>query len=160
MMAGELAKLPSEIRVKMLTTTNGVERLRLVLRVLSSMLSLDSARKITKSLSLSASGAGDDINIDQQSLQEAEDAQKQLRVGTPMLPPWANQIKKGIRVEYFWNEDEGWCPGTVYEDPVKIVDEIIVTVKFDDDGSIHKLPFRGDDKARWRPPMGNSGAFE
>ncbi|KAL3756594.1 hypothetical protein ACHAWU_001797 [Discostella pseudostelligera] len=160
MIAGELAKLPSEIRVKMLTTTNGVERLRLVLRVLSSMLSLDSARKITKSLSLSASGAGDDINIDQQSLQEAEDAQKQLRVGTPMLPPWANQIKKGIRVEYFWNEDEGWCPGTVYEDPVKIVDEIIVTVKFDDDGSIHKLPFRGDDKARWRPPMGNSGAFE
>ncbi len=160
MMAGELAKLPSDIRVKMLTTTNGVERLRLVLRELSSMLSLDSARKITKSLSLSAGGDGDDINIDQQSLQEAEDAQKQLRVGTPMLPPWANQIKKGIRVEYFWNEDEGWCPGTVYEDPVKIVDEIIVTVKFDDDGSIHKLPFRGDDKARWRPPMGNTGTFD
>ena len=160
MIAGELANLPSDIRVKMLTTTNGVARLRLVLRELSSMLSLDSARKITKSLSLSTGGDSDSINIDQKNLKEAEDEQKQLQVGTPRLPPWANQIKKGIRVEYFWNEDEGWCPGTVCEDPVKIIDEIIVTVKFDDDGSIHKLPFRGDDKARWRPPSGNTGAFD
>ena len=160
MIAGELANLPSDIRVKMLTTTNGVARLRLVLRELSSMLSLDSARKITKSLSLNAGGDSDSINIDQKNLQEAEDEQKQLQVGTPRLPPWANQIKKGIRVEYFWSEAEGWCPGTVCEDPVKIIDEIIVTVKFDDDGSIHKLPFRGDDKARWRPPSGNTGAFD
>jgi hypothetical protein len=160
MIAGELAQLPTDIRVKMLITTNGVARLRLVLRELSSMVSLDSARKITKSLSLSAGGDGDDISIDNKSLQQAEDAQKQLQVGTPRLPPWADQIKKGIRVEYFWNEDEGWCPGTVCEDPIKIIDEIIVTVKFDDDGSIHKLPFRGDDKARWRPPMGNTGTFD
>lgn len=160
MIAGELAKLPSDIRVKMMATTNGIARLRIVLRELSSMLSLDSARKITKSLSLSAGGDGSDIDIDMKSLKEAEDAQKQLQVGTPRLPPWANQIKKGVRVEYYWNEDEGWCAGTVNEDPIKIMDEIIVTVKFDDDGSIHKLPFRGDDKARWRPPIGNTGTFE
>jgi hypothetical protein len=160
MMAGELANLPSDARVKMLVTTDGVARLRLVLRELSFILSMDSARQITKSLSLGGGGTGDSINIDPRSLKEAEDSQKQLQVGTPKLPKWADQIKKGIRVEYFWNEDEGWCLGTVHEDPIKIMDEIIVTLKFDDDGTIHKLPFRGDDKARWRPPKGNTGAFD
>ena len=160
MMAGELANLPSDARVKMLVTTDGVARLRLVLRELSFILSMDSARQITKSLSLGGGGTSDSINIDPRSLKEAEDSQKQLQVGTPKLPKWADQIKKGIRVEYFWNEDEGWCLGTVHEDPIKIMDEIIVTLKFDDDGTIHKLPFRGDDKARWRPPKGNTGAFD
>ncbi|KAL7530877.1 hypothetical protein ACHAWF_003546 [Thalassiosira exigua] len=186
MMAGELANLSSDLREKMLVTVDGVERLRLVMRELSANLSMESARRITKSLSL---GSGENIDIDAQSLKEAEDAQKQLQVGTPKLPPWADQIQKGIRVEYFWNEDEGilslrfvvsirqsahilifffhhlcrpkeWCLGTVVEDPLKVMDEIVVTVKFDDDGSIHKLPLRGDDKARWRPPMGNTGAFD
>ncbi|KAL7531712.1 hypothetical protein ACHAXR_004191 [Thalassiosira sp. AJA248-18] len=160
MMAGELANLPSDIRVKMLVTMDGVARLRIVLRALSTMVSMDSAKKITKSLSLGGGGDGDGINIDSKSLQEAEDAQKQLKVGTPSLPPWANQIKKGVRVEYYWNEEEEWCLGTVHDDPVKIMDEIIISVKFDDDGSVHKLVFRGDEKARWRPPMGNTGAFD
>lgn len=157
MMVGELANLPSDVRVNMLVTTDGVERLRIVLRELSSMLSMDSAKKITKSLSL---GGGATSSADVQSLQEAEDAQKQLQVGSPSLPKWADQLQKGVRVEYWWDEVEGWCAGTVDEDPIKIMDEIIVTVKFDDDGSIHKLPFRGDEKARWRPPMGNTGAFD
>lgn len=160
MLAGELASLPSELRAKMLATTNGVERLRLVLRYLSSMLSMDSAKKIAKSLSLGGGGDGKDINIDTKSLQEAEDSQKQLQVGTPKLPSWAGQIKKGVRLEYWWDEHEGWCPGIVVEEPLKIMEEMVVTVQFDDDGSIHKLPFRGDEKARWRPPAGNSGAFD
>ncbi|KAL3823252.1 hypothetical protein ACHAXA_011097 [Cyclostephanos tholiformis] len=160
MMAGELANLPSDVRLKMLVTTDGVARLRLVLRELSSMLSMDLARKITKSLSLGGGGNNDSIELDPRSLKAAEESQKQLQVGIPKLPKWADQIKKGVRVEYFWNEDEGWCLGTVNEDPIRIMDEIIVTVKFDDDGSIHKLPFRGDDKARWRPPTGNTGAFD
>lgn len=161
MMAGELANLPSDVRVNMLATTDGVARLRMVLRELSSILAMDSARKITKSLSLGGgvSDGEDNINIDPQALQKAEDDQKQLQVGTPKLPSWANQIQKGIRIDYFWNEKEGWCSGTVAEDPVKIMDELIMTVKFDDDGTIHKLPFRGDEKARWRPPPGN-GAFD
>jgi hypothetical protein len=37
------------------------------------------------------------------------------------------------------------------------MDEIILSVKFDDDGSIQKLPLRGDEKARWRPPQENTG---
>ncbi len=86
------------------------------------------------------------------TLRAAEDSLKELKVGIPPLPAWANQIKNGIRVEYFWNEIEGWCAGTVVGDPIKIVDEIIVTVQFDDDGSVHRLPLRGEDKARWRPP--------
>jgi len=166
MIAGELANLPAGARVKMLTTTDGAARLRTVLRELSSMLSMDSARKITKSLSLGGGGllgdggGGDVIETDAESLRKAEDSQKELQVGTPKLPPWADQIRKGARVEYFWNEDEEWCLGTVAEEPVKIMDEIILMIKFDDDGSVHRLPFRGDEKARWRPPLGDSGAFD
>ena len=156
MMAGELANLSSDTRRKMLVTMDGVARLRMALRELSSMLSMDSAKKITKSLSL----GGDGDNLDATSLKEAEDAQKQLQVGSPKLPPWADQLQKGTRVEYWWDEAEGWCLGTVDEDPVKIMDEIIVSIKFDDDGSIHRLPFRGDEKARWRPPSGSTGAFD
>jgi hypothetical protein len=180
MMAGELAQFPSELRVKMLTTTNGAHRLCLALRKLNSVLSLDAAKRMTKSISLGVTeekkeevddpipdfdGIGsifDDFDgigsvqpvsaptID--TLEAAEDAQKELKVGIPTLPPWAGQIRKGIRVEYFWNEEEGWCAGTVVDDPIKIMDEIVITVEFDDDGSVHRLPLRGEDKARWRPP--------
>ena len=180
MITGELATFSSDLRIKMLTTTDGLERLRVVLRELNSVLSLDAAKRVTKSISLGVydekkedisdpipdyDGIGsinDDFieigGIDSarapsfDSIEAAEDNLKELKVGIPTLPPWANQIRNGIRVEYFWNEDEGWCAGTVVDDPVKIMDEIIITVEFDDDGSIHRLPLRGEDKARWRPP--------
>ena len=157
MMAGELSNLPSNVRSKMLVTTNGLERLRIVLRELSSILAMDSAKLISKSLSLGGGGEGNDIGLDPESLQKAEDEQKKLQVGTPKLPLWADQIRKGSRVEYWWDEVEGWCLGTVDDDPLKVMDEIILSVKFDDDGSIQKLPLRGDEKARWRPPQENTG---
>lgn len=169
LMAGELANFRSELRAKMLKTVDGVARLRMVLRELSSMVSMESAQRLAKSISLEsevASKLDDDeysdfadfesttIGTDTESLQVAEESMKECKVGTPQLPPWANQIKNGVRVEYFWNEVEGWCAGTVVEDPIKVIDEIIISVKFDDDGSIHKLPLRGEDKARWRPAVG------
>jgi hypothetical protein len=162
MMAGELANLPASVRVKMLETVNGIDRLRIVMRELSAIVAMDSARRMAKSLSLQGGGDGDvrDIKTDLKSLQEAEESKKDLKVGTPQLPQWAGQIQKGVRVEYFWNEVEGWCLGTVCEDPLKVLDEIIISVKFDDDGSVHRLPLRGEDKARWRPPMGDTGAFD
>jgi hypothetical protein len=163
MMAAELANLDASTRVKMLETVNGTHRLRMVMRKLNSILAMDSARRVAKSLSLQGGGGdGDarDIKTDLKSLQEAENSKKELKVGTPQLPKWAGQISRGVRVEYFWSEEEGWCLGTVCEDPVKVLDELVISVKFDDDGSIHKLPLRGEDKARWRPPMGDTGAFD
>ncbi|KAL7448912.1 hypothetical protein ACHAWC_001030, partial [Mediolabrus comicus] len=122
MMAGELANLPANVRVKMLETVNGIDRLRIVMRELSAILAMDSARRMAKSLSLQGGGDGDvrDIKTDLKSLQEAEESKKDLKVGTPQLPQWAGQIQKGVRVEYFWNEVEGWCIGTVCEDPLKV----------------------------------------
>lgn len=162
MMAAELANLPASTRVKMLKTVSGTHRLRMVMRQLNSILAMNSARRVAKSLSLQGGGDGDvrDFKTDLKSLQEAENSKKDLKVGTPQLPKWASQISRGVRVEYFWNEVEGWCLGTVCEDPVKVLDELVISVKFDDDGSIHRLPLRGEDKARWRPPMGDSGAFD
>ena len=54
-------------------------------------------------------------------------------------------------IEYYWNEECEWCRGEVVDDPVLVVDELILTVRFFDDGSIQRLPFSGDEKARWRP---------
>ena len=73
-----------------------------------------------------------------------------LKVGTPTLPPWASNIKKGVKVEYYWNEEYEWCKGVIVEDPIMIIDEIVLTVQFED-GETHRLPFRADEKARWRP---------
>ena len=73
-----------------------------------------------------------------------------MKVGEPTLPIWAKSMTKGARVEYYWSEQDGWCSGTIAEDPIKIVDELIVTILFDD-GETHRVPFRGDEKARWRP---------
>ena len=129
MMAAELANLPASTRVKMLQTVSGTHRLRIVMRKLSSILAMDSARRVAKSLSLQETGDGVDIKTDLKSLQEAENSKKDLKVGTPQLPQWAGQIQRGVRVEYFWNEVEGWCIGTVCEDPVKILDEVIISVK-------------------------------
>jgi hypothetical protein len=130
------------------------------------MLALYSAKRLTKSIELGIKSnvvEPDPEDLDgigsigsfspptAETIKAAEESQKDLKVGIPSLPPWANQIRNGVRVEYFWNEEEGWCGGIVVDDPVKIMDEIIITVQFDDDGSVHRLPLRGEDKARWRP---------
>lgn len=80
-----------------------------------------------------------------------DEVSKNLKVGHPQLPPWATSIGKGANVEYFWNEEYGWCRGEVIEEPTKIVDEILLTVRFDD-GETHVLPLSAEDKIRWRPP--------
>eukprot|EP00536_Pseudo-nitzschia_multiseries_P006036 jgi/Psemu1/296102/fgenesh1_pm.124_\ len=133
-MAAELANLPNTLRREILLTRNSEERLRIVLRELNEIVGMERARKLAASIT-----------------DEADESQKDLKVGTPQLPPWAKQIKKGTKVEYFWNEEWGWCPGTVVEDPVTIVDELLLTVRFDEDGEEHKLPLSGEDKVRWRP---------
>jgi len=71
-------------------------------------------------------------------------------VGTPSLPPWASSLKKGLRVEYYWNDLEGWCGGVITNDPVRIVNEIILEITFDD-GEVHRIPFLPEEKVRWRP---------
>lgn len=37
-------------------------------------------------------------------------------------------------------------------EPMKVVDELIVNVRFDD-GETHRLPITADEKVRWRPPQ-------
>lgn len=38
----------------------------------------------------------------------------------------------------------------IIENPVMVVDELLVTVEFED-GEVHKLPFSPEEKVRWRP---------
>jgi hypothetical protein len=131
MLAAEFAGVGNDIREQILVTTNGVERLRIVLKEIERVISMVSVAKLTEEIT------------------EQNDS-KDLKVGVPTLPPWSKSIRKGTNIEYFWNETEGWCKGKVIEDPIMIVDELILVILFDD-GEIHKLPFQGDEKARWRP---------
>ena len=133
MMAAEFSDLDNSARNQVITTLDGVARLRLVLKYAEKKVSMVAAKKITEEI------------VDQ-----SDEDSKDLKVGTPSLPPWAKQIKKGTKLEYYWNEDFGWCKGEVAEDPMMVVDELIITVLFED-GETHKLPFQGDEKARWRP---------
>ena len=132
-MAAEMANLENGVRRKILTMTNGVERLRYVTGLMEDLVGMARARKMANSIT-----------------EKVNESSKDLKVGTPKLPPWANSIVKGSRLEYFWNEQEGWCKGKVVEEPVMIVDELIITVEFDD-GEVHRLPFSADEKVRWRP---------
>lgn len=58
-------------------------------------------------------------------------------------------MKKGTNIEYYWSEQDGWLGGTVVE-TIMIVDELIITVLFDD-GETVRLPFDPEEKVRWRP---------
>jgi hypothetical protein len=131
MMGAEIASVSNEIRAKLLTLTDSVARLRLVCQAVQKQVSLNQARSV----------ADEVTGVSEQDLQ----------VGTPQLPPWASQIRKGTRVEYYWNDEWDWSPGEVVEEPMKIMDEYLIQVKFDADGEIYKLPLNPDEKVRWRP---------
>lgn len=132
-MAAELADLKNNVRQQILLTRDSEERLRIVLGELNEIVGMARARKLASSIT-----------------EEADESEKDLKVGKPMLPPWAKQIKKGTKIEYFWNEEWEWCPGVVTEDPITVADELLLTIRFED-GEEHKLPLCGEDKLRWRP---------
>lgn len=134
MMAAEIASFDNEMRKKFITTRNSVERLQLACKHVEDMLRMKQARKIATSIT----DGGDESS-------------KDLKVGPPKLPPWASQIRKGTRIEYYWNEEWEWSSGEVVEDPIKIMDELLLKVKFDVDGEVHILPLNPDEKLRWRP---------
>ena len=133
-MAAELADMNNEIRQQVLVTRDREERLRIVLKELDEIVGMARARKMVSQITDKLDG--DD---------------KDLKVGQPQLPPWAKTIVKGTRLEYFWNEEYGWVAGQVIEDPVTVVDEILLTILFAD-GETHTLPLSAEDKVRWRPP--------
>lgn len=136
MMAAELCNLgDNAARRRMLVCTNSLQRLRSVCAQAETAVGMARARKFANAIT-----------------DESAQASKELRVGDPTLPPWARSIRKGTVLEYYWNDEFEWCRGQVVADPVLVVDELIVTVYFADDDSTHRLPFRADEKARWRPP--------
>ena len=134
-MAAELADMNNEIRQQVLLTRNSEERLRIVLKELDEKVGMATARKLATQIT-----------------DKVDDSSRDLKVGQPQLPVWARSIVKGTRVEYFWNEDYGWVAGEVIEDPMTVVDELLLTIRFDD-GETHRLPLTADEKVRWRPPQ-------
>lgn len=134
MMAAELADMNNHVRRQVLLTRDSQERLRIVLKELDEMVGMARARKLASKIT-----------------EKVDDDDRELKVGQPQLPSWAKTIVKGTRIEYFWNEEYGWMAGKVMEDPITVVDEILLTILFDD-GETHTLPLTAEDKVRWRPP--------
>jgi hypothetical protein len=139
-MAAEMAHFPPDVRRTVLRLTDGVTRLRLVARTLKDTLGMTQARQVAQTI----------------VTQQPEEVSQDLKVGEPRMPPWIKGLRKGMYVDYYWNEEYGWCTGQVVEDPMWIVDEYVVKVCFSDDDTTHKLPFRADEKVRWRPSSGPS----
>ncbi|GAX17918.1 hypothetical protein FisN_18Hh126 [Fistulifera solaris] len=133
-LAAEIADFTTSQRQEVLEMTDCVARLAYVNGIIEETVGMARARKMAEQITAAT-----------------DEASKDLKIGQPQLPPWAKSIRKGTAVEYFWNEEYGWCRGEVVEDPVHIVDEIVLTVRFDD-GETHRLPFSADEKIRWRPP--------
>lgn len=133
-LAAEIVDLANPIRRKMLTLRDGSQRLRYVLRQVKDATGMAKARKMAQEIT-----------------DKTDESSKDLKIGAPELPSWSRQIQKGTKVSYFWNEEYEWCDGEVIDDPVMVVDELLVTMRFDSDGEVHKLPFHPDEKARWRP---------
>jgi hypothetical protein len=146
-MAAELCRLDdATLRQRWLVTTNPLERLRSVCAHAERAVAWLRARQVAQSIATTK--ATSNVDNDQQD----------LTVGTPSLPhSWVRTMAAGARVEYFWNVEHGWCRGTVVSDPVYVVSEYILTVRFDDDGSTHALPLTADEKARWRPLVVREG---
>lgn len=133
-LAAELCNLDNDQRRTILAMTHSLQRLRYVCRATEEAVAMERARRLADSIT-----------------DKTDEDSKELKVGKPTLPPWARQIRKGTAIEYYWNEELGWCAGEVVEDPVLVADELILTVYFFDDGSTERLPFSGDEKVRWRP---------
>lgn len=134
LLAAEIADFAGSQRQKLLEMTNSIERLVRTCNTVEEKVGMARARKMAGQITAAA-----------------DEASKDLKIGQPQLPPWAKSIRKGTELEYYWNEEYDWCRGVVTEDPVRIVDEIILTVRFED-GETHRLPFSADEKIRWRPP--------
>jgi hypothetical protein len=74
MMAAEIASFDNEMRAKIITTRNSIERLQLVCKQIEDILRMKQARKVASRIT------------------DAEDvSSKDLKVGAPRLPPWPNQ---------------------------------------------------------------------
>lgn len=138
MMASEIGELSFADRRKMLVTRNGMERLIFFLEAVDTKIRSRNGNTEKSRTTSSSSLLGD-----------KNDDEKELKVGYPPLPRWALTLKKGMRIEYYWNEEWDWSGGTI-QDILKIMDELIVTVEFDD-GSLYRLPLNGEEKLRWRP---------
>eukprot|EP00588_Corethron_pennatum_P010095 CAMPEP_0194272934 /NCGR_PEP_ID=MMETSP0169-20130528/6381_1 /TAXON_ID=218684 /ORGANISM="Corethron pennatum, Strain L29A3" /LENGTH=429 /DNA_ID=CAMNT_0039015729 /DNA_START=214 /DNA_END=1503 /DNA_ORIENTATION=- len=131
-MATEVAELSYDQRRDVLVMTDGAARLRIVLQLMESRISMEWAKKMV------------------QQVTAPEDEAKNLKVGKPCMPPWLKSIQEGTRLEYFWSEEEGWCSGRVLEKLI-LGDEVLLKINFDDDGSVHRIPFTAEEKIRWRP---------
>jgi len=120
-------------RETLIQSTNPLQRMQLVFDNVKEKVGMKKASNIAASIT-----------------NEADEESKDLQVGAPTLPQWAFGVKPGATIEYYWNEEFGWCRGTVTEEPVQIMDEILITVLFED-GETHQLPLTAEEKVRWRP---------
>ena len=160
-MAAEICHFPNKVRRQMVATTDTIQRLRIACQAATAEVAATSASTRSTIQNPIVSTAMDGVigRTTGSGNGGVVVTSQTLNVGTPKLPSWSQKIKKGTILEYYWNEDYGWCRGQVIEDPLRIVpDEIVLTMHFPDDDSTHRLPFSAEEKVRWRPPTSSSSS--
>jgi len=123
--------------VKVFATRDPRERFRLLLDFLAPIRSELAAMKTL-----------DAIGIESEVLPTEEGAAAATtRVGSSL------GLAPGLKVEYWYNEEWGWCTGTLVRcKTTRIAGEDITnwTFKYDSDGSEQELRLTLENKARWR----------
>jgi Lon protease-like protein len=161
----ELMGANDAFRRKLVECTNGNERMRLVLECLE--------HKIEMLRGKAPSGANEEsdatrqlvgakkmqIDLGQSTRTATEDLPGFGKIAALLghesrledIPVWVQALlRKGSRIEYYWNNECRWCSGTVQGDVAYFVNGLAVPIRFDDDTTVRILPLSGLDLIRWR----------
>ena len=64
--------------------------------------------------------------------------------------PASDMLAVGMRIEYWWDEKEGWCTAKLMSKQELMGEVLTWTVQFDMDNEKCELKLNNENKARWR----------
>lgn len=83
---------------------------------------------------------------------DAPDADLDSAVARPGAEAQFSEVPEGTRLEYWWNEEWGWCAATVVGKLRPLNGKLVHALQFDSDGSVEDCSLYFDDGGRrWRP---------
>ena len=116
MMAAEIVVLENPVRRKMLQTVNGLQRLKFVLKEVKQALGMARARKMAEQITDTSDESSKDLKVSVKVVTcchfcsdilcelICNSLSQTLQIGKPELPPWSKQLRKGMKISYYWNE--------------------------------------------------------
>ena len=66
------------------------------------------------------------------------------------IVPASDMLSVGMKIEYWWDEKEGWCTAKLLAKQELMGEVLTWTVQFDMDNDKQELKLNSENKARWR----------